>query len=183
MTNFLTTKLHDVILIKSEIYRDERGFFQETYQDKQFRDGGILHQFVQDNHVGSYQNVLRGMHYQIKQTQGKLVQAVVGEIYDVAVDIRRNSPTFGTWVGVCISADNKFQLWIPPGFAHGYYVLSEWAEVTYKVTDYYAPEWERTLLWNDSQIAIEWPFPEGLQPVLSPKDRSGLPLSQAELFD
>lgn len=183
MIDFIATKIPGVMLIKSEIYKDERGFFQEVYHTDRFHKGGLTYQFVQDNHAGSHRNILRGLHYQIKHPQGKLIRVVVGEIYDVAVDLRRYSLTFGRWVGEYLSADNKYQLWVPPGFAHGYYVLSEWAEVIYKVTDYYAPEWERTLLWNDSQIAIDWPIPEGQQPILSPKDELGLPLSQAELFE
>jgi dTDP-4-dehydrorhamnose 3,5-epimerase len=180
---FTKTSIPDVFIVEPEVYRDERGFFLETYQNKRFTAAGIDKTFVQDNHVGSQRHVLRGLHYQIKHPQGKLISAVAGEIFDVAVDIRRSSKTFGSWVGVCLSSDNKYQLWVPPGFAHGYFVVSEWAEVIYKATDYYAPDWERTLLWNDNQIAIQWPISEGQQPVISPKDRLGLPFSQAELFD
>ena len=179
---FIPTYLPDVILIKPQIFRDERGFFQETYQQQQFKAAGISANFVQDNHSGSYRAALRGMHYQIQQPQGKLVRVVVGEIYDAAVDIRRSSPTFGQWGGFTLSAENKHQLWVPPGFAHGFLVLSDWAEIFYKATDYYAPQHERTIRWDDPQIGIDWPLEPGSQPVLSPKDAQGLPLSQAELY-
>ena len=155
----------------------------ETYQAKSFAAAGITSQFVQDNHSGSRQGILRGMHYQIQQTQGKLVRAVVGEIFDVAVDLRRSSPTFGKWVGTTLSAQNKHQLWIPEGFAHGFYVISEWAEVLYKVTDFYAPAYERTLLWNDPTVGVQWPLVPGLEPVLSGKDVNGKLLDQAEIFN
>ena len=155
----------------------------ETFHARGFKEFGLPEKFVQDNHSGSRQGILRGLHYQIRQAQGKLVRAVVGEIFDVAVDIRRSSPSFGQWVGTSLSGENRQQLWIPPGFAHGFYVLSEWAEVIYKVTDYYAPEWEKTLLWNDPEIGIEWPLIEGKPPILSDKDARGKSLSEAELFD
>jgi len=155
----------------------------ETYRSQRFVEAGIPAQFVQDNHSGSRQGILRGLHYQIRQPQGKLVRVVVGEIYDAIVDLRRSSPTFGDWEGIQLSAENKHQLWIPPGFAHGFYVLSEWAEVVYKTTDYYAPEWERTLLWNDPQLAIPWPLVDGQAPSLSQKDMQGVPLQDAEIFD
>ncbi len=149
MFEFIPTTIPDVLIIKQNIYADERGFFLETYRHDQFRNAGIDVTFVQDNHSGSKQGILRGLHYQIQQAQGKLVRALVGEIFDVAVDLRKHSATFKNWVGYHLTADSKDQLWIPPGFAHGFYVLSEWAEVTYKVTDYYAPEWERTLIWDE----------------------------------
>jgi dTDP-4-dehydrorhamnose 3,5-epimerase len=180
---FTPTSIPDVILIEPKVFGDERGFFMETYQEKVFAAQGIPTDFKQDNHSGSRQGTLRGLHYQIRQAQGKLLRVVVGEIFDVAVDIRRSSPTFGQWVGVCLSAENKRQLWVPPGFAHGFYVLSEWAELLYKASDLYAPQWERTLLWNDPALGIEWPLVNGQPPILSPKDAQGLPLSQAELFD
>ena len=180
--NFFPTAIPEVILIEPRIFADERGFFLETYRQQQFESAGIIASFVQDNHSGSYRGALRGLHYQIQQPQGKLVRAVAGEIYDVAVDIRRSSPTFGQWVGLVLSADNKRQLWVPPGFAHGFLVLSEWAEIFYKASDYYAPQYERTLLWNDPQLGIDWPLEPGSQPVLSPKDTQGWPLSQAELY-
>jgi dTDP-4-dehydrorhamnose 3,5-epimerase len=180
--NFTPTSLADVMLIEPRVFGDARGFFMETYQAKEFEKAGIAYDFVQDNHSGSQKGTLRGLHYQIEHTQGKLVRVVIGEVYDVAVDLRRSSPTFGQWAGVLLSAENKQMLWVPPGFAHGFYVVSEWAEFTYKVTDFYAPEWERSLLWNDPQLAIPWPIEDGLSPKLSEKDRNGKPLSAAELF-
>ena len=180
---FGSTTIPDVIVLQPEIFGDERGFFMETFRADDFAASGIVGPFVQDNHSGSQQGILRGLHYQIHQTQGKLVRTVFGEIFDVAVDLRRSSPTFGHWEGVRLSVKNKKQLWIPPGFAHGFYVLSERAEVIYKVTDYYAPAWERTLLWNDPTLGIKWPLLNGEQPVLSGKDSQGKLISEAELFD
>lgn len=179
---FETTALPDVILFKPKVFEDPRGFFMETYREDRFNVGGISQRFVQENHSASSRGVLRGLHYQLRQTQGKLVRAIAGEIYDVAVDIRRSSPTFGQWVGIILSAENKYQLWVPAGFAHGFYVMSERAEVVYKVTDYYAPEWERSILWNDPKIGVEWPL-KGLDPILSQKDAAGKPLADAEIFD
>jgi len=170
---FKPLAIADVLLIVPDVFGDERGFFMEVYQSKKFTEAGISASFVQDNHSRSKQGVLRGLHYQIKQVQGKLIRTIVGEVYDAAVDLRRSSPTFGRWVGVLLSAENKHQLWIPPGFAHGFYVLSDWAEVVYKTTDFYAPEFERTLLWSDPDIGIIWPFVGGQHPVLSTKDRNG----------
>ena len=155
----------------------------ETYQVERFRDTGIDEKFVQDNHSGSIQGTLRGLHYQIRQSQGKLVRVVTGEVYDVAVDLRRSSPTFGRWIGKKLTSRNKLQMWIPPGFAHGFYVLSEWADMIYKVTDFYAPEWERTLLWNDAEIGIDWPLVEGAPLLLSDKDTKGAPFKEAEYYD
>ncbi|MEW6179368.1 MAG: dTDP-4-dehydrorhamnose 3,5-epimerase [Chloroflexota bacterium] len=180
--NFLPTRIPDVILIEPRVFGDHRGFFMETYQQKVFAEHGITAQFVQDNHSGSRRGTLRGLHYQIQQAQGKLVRVVVGEIFDVAVDLRRTSPTFGRWTGEILSAENKRQLWVPPGFAHGFYVLSEWAEVMYKASDFYAPQWERTLLWNDPLVGIEWPLVEGVELLISEKDRAGLPLERAETY-
>lgn len=180
---FKLTTIPGVFLIEPEVFGDERGFFLETFKADRFAAAGITDRFVQDNHSGSSQGILRGLHYQIRQTQGKLVRVVAGEVFDVAVDLRRSSTTFGQWVSARLTAQNKLQIWIPPGFAHGFYVLSEWAEVVYKATDYYAPQWERTLLWNDPVIGIEWPVLEGQLPVLSAKDVEGVPLSQAELFE
>ena len=180
---FERTTIPDVIVLQPKVFGDERGFLMETFRADDFVASGITESFVQDNHSGSQQGILRGLHYQIRQAQGKLVRTVAGEIFDVVVDLRRSSPTFGRWVGVLLSAKNKKQLWIPPGFAHGFYVLSEWAEVVYKTTDYYAPEWERSLLWNDPALGIEWPLLDGRPPVLSEKDSHGKLLSQAELFD
>lgn len=180
---FVPTTLPDVVLIKPKVFDDPRGFFMETYREDRFIANGISQQFVQENHSASGKGVLRGLHYQIRQTQGKLVRVISGEIFDVAVDIRRSSPTFGQWVGIILSAENKHQLWVPGGFAHGFYVLSERAEVVYKVTDYYAPEWERCILWNDPQIGIDWQLSNDVAPVLSQKDLNGTPLAQAELFE
>jgi dTDP-4-dehydrorhamnose 3,5-epimerase len=179
---FSPTSLKDILIIEPRVFSDERGFFMETFQLEQFKRAGIHFDFVQDNHSRSMQGILRGMHYQIQQAQGKLVRVVVGEVYDVAVDLRRSSPTFGKWMGEILSSDNKLQLWVPPGFAHGFYVISEWAEVVYKTTDYYAPEWERTLAWDDPQIGIEWPLIDGQPPQLSHKDASGQPFNKIELF-
>jgi dTDP-4-dehydrorhamnose 3,5-epimerase len=179
---FEPTSIPDVIAIKPKVFGDERGFFMETYQAEQFAAAGIDFDFVQDNHSGSRRGVLRGLHYQIRNPQGKLVRVIAGEIFDVAVDLRRSSPTFGQWVGQCLSAENKLQLWIPPGFAHGFYVLSDWAELVYKATDLYAPEWERTLIWNDPAVGIHWPLPDEQAPGLSPKDIQGSPLASAETY-
>lgn len=178
----LTTSIHEVLLIAPKIFEDERGFFFESYQKAQFIEAGIEFDFVQDNHSKSQQGILRGLHYQIKQAQGKLVRVVRGEIFDVAVDIRRNSPTFGKWVGDYLSADNKQMLWVPPGFAHGFYVTSPEAEVLYKATDYYAPQWERTIAWDDPDINIEWPT-NGNTPILSAKDKTGSYLKEAEIYE
>jgi dTDP-4-dehydrorhamnose 3,5-epimerase len=179
---FIPTLIPDVFLIEPKVFQDERGFFLESYQKKRFKEAGIDADFVQDNHSKSCQGVLRGLHYQIKQPQGKLVRVIVGEIFDVAVDIRKNSRTFGKWVGDYLSAENKKMLWVPEGFAHGIYVTSPEAEVLYKSTDYYAPEWERTIAWNDPAINIRWPT-KGELPILSPKDEAGKLLSEAELFE
>jgi dTDP-4-dehydrorhamnose 3,5-epimerase len=180
---FEKTNIPGVIILKPYMVGDERGFFMETFRSDIFAEAGIAGPFVQDNHSGSQQSILRGLHYQVRQVQGKLVRTVVGDIYDVAVDMRRNSPTLGRWMGVLLSAENKKQLWIPPGFAHGFYVMSEWAEVVYKSTDYYAPEWERTLQWNDPGLGIEWPLMYGQPPVLSLKDTCGTKFSEADLID
>lgn len=175
---FLPTAIRDVILIQVESYQDARGFFMETYHARLFAEAGLPTEFVQDNHSGSRKGVLRGLHFQVRHAQGKLVRAVVGEVFDVAVDLRQNSPTFGKWVGQHLSAENRNQLWIPPGFAHGFLVLSDWAEITYKVTDFYAPEWERTLLWNDPEVQISWPVLQDSPPVLSRKDAAGRTLQE-----
>jgi len=180
---FKPTKIPDVFVIEPIIFGDQRGYLLETYQMHKFSEAGISQQFVQDNHSGSQQGTLRGLHYQIQQVQGKVVKVVVGEIFDVAVDIRRSSPTCGQWAGAYLSGENKHQLWIPPGFAHGFYVLSEWAEVFYKMTDFYAPEYERTICWNDPNIGIDWPILSGTSPLLSEKDSRGKFLPESELFD
>jgi dTDP-4-dehydrorhamnose 3,5-epimerase len=181
--NILPTAIPEVIIIEPSVFSDDRGFNMETYQKRNFEAAGLPTEYAQDNHSGSRKGVLRGIHYQIQQPQGKLVRAVVGEVYDVAVDLRRSSATFGKWTGVLLSAENKRILWVPPGFGHGFYVLSDWAEFVYKVTDFYAPAWERTILWNDPQMRIEWPLLEGLIPIVSAKDAAGLPLSQAPVYD
>lgn len=179
---FTPTTIPDVIVIEPKIFADERGFFLESYQKKSFADTGIPFDFVQDNHSKSQQGVLRGLHYQIQQPQGKLVRVIAGEIFDVAVDIRKNSATFGKWVGDYLSADNKRMLWVPAGFAHGFYVTSPTAEVLYKTTDYYAPQWERSIGWNDPMINIDWPL-NGKTPILSPKDELGKALNEADVFE
>ncbi|AIE75196.1 MULTISPECIES: dTDP-4-dehydrorhamnose 3,5-epimerase [unclassified Synechocystis] len=172
----------DVFILEPKVFRDERGFFFESYNAKVFEEKvGFIPNFVQDNHSFSRQGVLRGLHYQIQYPQGKLVRAARGEIFDVAVDLRRSSPSFGHWVGCILSAENKRQLWIPPGFAHGFSVLSPQAEVLYKATDYYAPNHERTLLWNDPYLNIDWQLKE--TPILSSKDQQGIPLEKAEVFE
>jgi dTDP-4-dehydrorhamnose 3,5-epimerase len=180
---FTPTSLPDVLLIEPRVFGDERGFFMETFQEKIFSEAGIRANFVQDNHSGSQRGALRGLHYQVRQAQGKLVRVIAGEVFDVAVDLRRNSPTFGRWEGACLSAKNKPQLWIPPGFAHGFYVVSDWAEVLYKATDFYAPEWERTLLWDDPDLGIKWPLVEGIELLISPKDAQGKRFLEAEVYE
>lgn len=180
---FSRVEIKDVISIQPDVFSDERGFFLESYHKERFAAAGIPAEFVQDNHSVSQRGVLRGLHYQIRQPQGKLLRVVVGEIFDVAVDLRRSAATFGRWVGVVLSAEKKNQLWIPPGFAHGFYALSERVELLYKATDYYAPQWERTLLWNDPALKIDWPLQNGQQPILSAKDAAGRPLSSAETYD
>lgn len=172
----------DVFLIEPQIFGDDRGFFFESFNHAKFEQAiGRSVQFVQDNHSKSAKHVLRGLHYQIQQPQGKLVRVVQGEVFDVAVDLRKSSPTFGKWVGQLLSAENKRQLWVPEGFAHGFLVLSETAEFLYKTTDYYAPEHERCILWNDPCVAIDWPL-HGAQPVLSGKDQKGLNLTEIDVF-
>lgn len=179
---FTPSAIPPVVLIEPRVFTDERGFFMETYHTERFAQAGITAVFVQDNHSASHQGTLRGLHYQIRQAQGKLVRVIMGEVFDVAVDLRRSSPYFGKWVGAHLSAENKHQIWIPPGFAHGYYVLSEQAEIIYKASDLYAPQWERTLLWNDPDIGIQWPLLPGSTPILSSKDAAGLPLAEAEVY-
>jgi dTDP-4-dehydrorhamnose 3,5-epimerase len=177
------THLTDIYLIEPKVFGDDRGFFMETYQAQRFTEAGIPTSFVQDNHSRSCRGTLRGLHYQIQQAQGKLVRVIIGEVFDVAVDIRRSSATFGRWVGTILSAHNKLQLWVPPGFAHGFYVTSEWAEVLYKTTDYYAPEWERSIRWDDPDLGIEWPLAGDQPPLLSARDAQGKTLREAEIFD
>jgi dTDP-4-dehydrorhamnose 3,5-epimerase len=177
------TVIPDVVLIDLELHEDDRGFFVETYHHSSYVELGLTGRFVQDNHSRSKKGTLRGLHYQIRQPQGKLVWPVTGEIYDVAVDLRRSSPTLGKWVGARLKASDHRQIWVPPGFAHGLYVISDWADVLYKVTDEYAPEWERTLKWDDPQLGIEWPLPEGSVPLLSMKDAMGTEFHKADLFE
>jgi dTDP-4-dehydrorhamnose 3,5-epimerase len=179
----IPTSLADVIIIEPKVFGDERGFFFESFNERDFMKliGATESvRFVQDNHSKSTKNVLRGLHYQIRQPQGKLVRVVAGEVFDVAVDIRKNSPSFGKWTGATLSADNKRQMWIPAGFAHGFVVTSESAEFLYKTTDYWAPEYERCIAWNDPEIGIDWPI--GVEPALSGKDRQGSLLADAEVF-
>ena len=178
----IPTSIPDVLIIEPRVFGDARGFFYESYNQKKFEQMvGRPVNFVQDNHSRSAQNVLRGLHYQIQQTQGKLVRVTAGEVFDIAVDIRKSSPTFGQSVGVNLSAENKRMLLIPEGFAHGFLVLSEHAEFLYKATDYWAPEHERCIAWNDAELAIDWPL-DGTTPLLSSKDTTGKSLREAELF-
>ncbi|MBW4524537.1 MAG: dTDP-4-dehydrorhamnose 3,5-epimerase [Phormidium tanganyikae FI6-MK23] len=179
--NVLPTEISDVFVIEPRVFGDDRGFFFESFNAKVFEDKiGVRQPFVQDNHSRSIQSVLRGLHYQIEQPQGKLVRALVGSIFDVAVDIRANSPSFGQWIGYELSAENKRQLWIPAGFAHGFVVLSDCAEVAYKTTDYYAPQHERCIFWNDPDLAIDWQITT--PPILSAKDQAGVRFKSADLF-
>lgn len=176
------TEIADVLMIEPDVFGDTRGYFLESYNRKNFYEAtGLDVDFVQDNHSRSAGGVLRGLHYQIQQPQGKLVRVVEGEVFDVAVDLRKSSPTFGQWVGVNLSADNHRQLWIPPGFAHGFLVQSEYAQFLYKTTDYYAPEHERCIKWDDETLSIDWPL-DGV-PVVSDKDAKGCAFLQAEYFD
>ena len=175
------TEIPDVLVLEPQVFGDARGFFLETYNKRAFRDAtGLEVEFVQDNHSRSARNVIRGLHYQIRQTQGKLVRVIDGEVFDVAVDLRRSSSYFGKWVGFMLSGDNRKIAWIPPGFAHGFLVMSDSAELLYKTTDYYAPEHERTLAWNDAHVGIEWPLSG--EPVLSDKDRHGRAFVSLEVF-
>ena len=183
--NAQSTAIEGVFVLEPKVFGDARGFFMESYNRRAFREAtGLDIDFVQDNHSRSRKGVLRGLHYQIQQPQGKLVRVTSGAVFDVAVDIRRGSPTFGRWVGVELSADNHRQLWVPPGMAHGFVVLSDSADFLYKTTDYYAPQFERSIAWNDPAIGIDWPLAaHGItEPLLSDKDRAGLPLAQAEVF-
>jgi dTDP-4-dehydrorhamnose 3,5-epimerase len=179
--NVVPTEIPEVLIIEPKVFEDDRGFFFESFNRRAFaKKTGVEADFVQDNHSRSSQNVLRGLHYQIQQPQGKLVRVVAGAVFDVAVDIRKSAPTFGKWVGCLLSAENKRQLWVPVGFAHGFVVVSQTAEVLYKATDYYAPGQERCILWNDPDLAINWELTA--PPVLSAKDQAGQPFKAAELF-
>ena len=177
----LPTAIPDVLVVEPRVFGDPRGFFMESWNRRALADAGLDADFVQDNHSRSRRGVLRGLHYQIRHPQGKLVRVVAGEVFDVAVDLRRSSPTFGRAVGVVLSEDNKRMLWVPPGFAHGFLVTSESADFLYKATDYYHPEHERTLLWNDPEIGIEWPHAG--EPVLAAKDAAGVRLADAETYE
>jgi dTDP-4-dehydrorhamnose 3,5-epimerase len=177
----IPTDIEGLLVIEPQVFGDDRGFFYESFNGRRFAEmTGVTAQFVQDNHSRSAKNVLRGLHYQIEQAQGKLVRVTTGSVFDVAVDLRKASPTFGKWFGLELSAENKRQLWIPPGFAHGFVVTSDFAEFLYKTTDYYAPQFERSILWNDPAIGIEWPL-QG-EPLLSGKDQKGVLLADAEVF-
>lgn len=178
----INTEIPDVKIIEPAVFGDERGFFMETWNQKKFEEQVSNRRFVQDNHSKSAKGILRGLHYQIENTQGKLVRVVTGEVFDVAVDMRKKSETFGKWVGVYLSAENKKQLWVPEGFAHGFYVTSEHAEFVYKCTDYYNPAAEHSLIWNDPDIGIEWPLMASEQPLLSDKDKKGKPFNEAKCF-
>lgn len=180
--NVINTVFADVKIIEPKVFGDERGFFLETFRDSWFRENVADVTFVQDNHSKSARGILRGLHYQLVQPQGKLVRVTAGEVYDVVVDMRSNSSTFGQWEGVWLSAENKRQLWVPAGFAHGFYVTSESAEFVYKCTDYYQPAQERSLLWNDPALSIRWPLGEGETPLLSAKDEAGKLFSEADYY-
>lgn len=178
----IPTSIPEVLLIEPRVFGDQRGFFFESFNARKFAElTGVTSEFVQDNHSRSARHVLRGLHYQIRQAQGKLVRVVSGAVYDVAVDIRKSSPTFGKWTGVELSAENKRMLWIPPGFAHGFLVLSDYAEFLYKTTDYWAPEFERCIRWNDSDLGVAWPL-GAAQPLLSAKDAQGVMFREAEVY-
>ena len=179
--NIIETELPGVLIIEPRVFEDERGFFKETYSLERYQDSGITLPFVQDNLSRSGKGTLRGLHFQIKHAQGKLVQAVRGEIYDVAVDMRKDSPHFGKWTGAILSESNHRQLYVPPGFAHGFCVLSDSADMSYKCTDTYHPEHERTLIWNDPEVGVEWPVTENL--ILSEKDQQGLPFKEVECYE
>ncbi len=180
--NIIETPIPEVKIIEPDVFGDARGFFMETWNQSDFQRHGLDVSFVQDNHSRSPQGILRGLHYQLQQTQGKLVRVVTGKVFDVAVDIRRTSPTFGQWTGVELSEENQRMLWVPPGFAHGFYVMSQQADFLYKCTDVYAPEYERCIRWDDADIGIQWPLVDGQDPLLSDKDRQGLAFADAEVF-
>ena len=179
---FEPTAIPEVVLIRPKVFGDERGFFMESFEQRKFAAAGLDLNFVQDNHSHSARHILRGLHYQILKPQGKLVRVTSGRVFDVAVDIRRSSSSFGRWVGVELSAENHHMLWVPPGFAHGYMVLSDSADFLYKVTDFWAPEHERAIRWDDPTIGVRWPLPPGVQPVLSGKDAAAPALSAAEVY-
>jgi dTDP-4-dehydrorhamnose 3,5-epimerase len=179
---FEPTEIPEVVLVRPKVFGDPRGYFFESWEERKFAAGGLDAKFVQDNHSRSARNILRGLHYQIQQPQGKLVRVVTGAVFDVAVDIRRSSPTFGRWVGATLSAENHHMLWVPPGFAHGFVVLSESADFLYRCTDFWAPQYERAIQWNDPDLKISWPLPPGASPVLSAKDAVAPRFRDAEYF-
>jgi dTDP-4-dehydrorhamnose 3,5-epimerase len=179
---FEPTEIPDVVLIRPKVFGDPRGYFFESWEERKFAAAGLDVKFVQDNHSRSARNILRGLHYQIQQPQGKLVRVVTGSVFDVAVDIRRSSPTFGRWIGATLTEENHHMLWVPPGFAHGFVVLSESADFLYRVTDFWAPPHERAIQWNDPDLKIKWPLPEGVEPVLSAKDAVAKRFRDAEYF-
>jgi dTDP-4-dehydrorhamnose 3,5-epimerase len=179
---FAPTEIPDVVLIRPKVFGDARGFFFESWEEKKFAAAGLDMKFVQDNHSRSTRNILRGLHYQVQQPQGKLVRVVTGTVFDVAVDIRRSSPTFGRWVGVTLSEENHHMLWVPAGFAHGFVVLSESADFLYRCTDFWAPAHERAIQWNDPDLNIAWPLPKGVEPVLSGKDAQAKRFRDAEYY-
>lgn len=180
---FEELSIRDLISIRPKIFEDERGFFYETFHQKKFKINGIEISIAQQNHSGSKKNTLRGLHYQTINCQGKLVRVLKGQIFDVALDLRQSSPTFAKWASLFLNEDNKKLLWVPPGFAHGFYVLSDWAEVEYCTTDFYNPDGERTIIWNDPDLSIKWPIPKGETPLLSTKDSQGLLLKDAEVYE
>ena len=180
---FTPTEIPDVVLIEPEVFGDERGYFMETWHLEKFSRAGISDRFMQSNQSKSEQRILRGLHYQIKHPQGKLVHVISGAVFDVAVDLRRSSPSFGQWVGKTLTEENKHMLWVPPGFAHGFYVISDGAEFVYQCTDTYYPEHERCIRWDSADLGIEWPLPKGQSPILSEKDRNGELFNQADYFD
>jgi dTDP-4-dehydrorhamnose 3,5-epimerase len=178
----IKTDIPDLLIIEPKVFGDERGFFMENWNRQAFADAGLDLTFVQDNHSRSQQGILRGLHYQIKRPQGKLVRVTLGSVFDVAVDLRQSSPTFGQWLGLELSENNHRMLWVPPGFAHGFYVTSPVADFMYKCTDIYAPQYERTIRWDDKTLAIDWPLVEGMHPLLSEKDADGMAFKDAEVF-
>lgn len=180
---YIDTNIPDVKIIEPKVFGDDRGFFMETFRENEFNEKCVERKFVQENHSKSRQGILRGLHYQLENTQGKLVRVTSGKVFDVAVDMRKSSKTFGEWVGVELSEENKRQLWVPEGFAHGFYVMSDAAEFVYKCTNYYAPEHEKSLLWNDEKLAINWPLVNGETPLLSDKDKNGDTWDRASFFD
>ena len=180
---FISTEIPGVIIVEPDVFGDHRGFFMESWHAEKFAEAGIDAQFVQDNHSRSNQGILRGLHYQIEQPQGKLVRVLSGEVFDVAVDLRRDSPTFGKWFGMTLNDTDKKMLWVSPGFAHGFYVVSEQADFFYKCTELYAPEYERALRWDDPDLAIDWPIASGQEPVLAPKDAAAKSFEDAEVYE